>query len=424
MGAENTTTFDGLKRRYVGTTEDLIPSYAICQQIMPFDSKNRVGDRYEIHVRTKRPHGMTANGGATFGDMVALNAARAGQTRKAFVTPFSYVLRDQVSYDLLALAGDNQQAFEAAFDGIVHSCVESARAYQEGQILYGAQSYGRIESNTVNSATNHTYTLTKASWAVGLMTQFDGAAIDVYTTDNDGGVKLNTNGLMTIDSVNADTRQITVTGIAADITAVAAAIATGAYIKPLGVEGKWGLGISRVLQHTSGTLFGLDSTANGLWKANRFDCGGTELTLAKILNGAARIVGKGGLADLDVLVSHWTFTDLNIDTIQFKRTADDSKTDFKAGVDSIELMGPQGRIRIVQHPMVKAGHALAIARKTWKRVGAYDVSWSLPGNPDDKFLHQVPDQTGMELRNYQCVTPFCNEPAKNLEFYNIVNRSL
>jgi hypothetical protein len=364
MAAETFTTFDGnLKRRYVGKTESLVPSYAICQNFMKFDSANKTGERYQIHVRVARPHGVTIAGTGVRGTAYALNGARAGQTRPAFVEPSSFILQEQVSYDLVAEAADSGQSFTPAMDGIVKSSVESSRFYQEMMLLYGGSNIGQLASGS-GAGTTRAYVITVASWAVGLWSQMEGAAIDFVDAANDGGAVLNTNEPVIVTSVDCDTRTINVSGNATDLTAISAAIGTGAYIKPVGFDGGWGLGIARVLSHTSGTLFGINSSNHGLWKASQYANGSAKATLATFINAGAKVVGKGGMCDLDFLVSHWTFADLGIDTIDFKRTAEKDGFEFKAGARSIELVGPQGRITITQHPMVMAGHALGVCRKT------------------------------------------------------------
>jgi hypothetical protein len=423
MGAENLSTQEGLlKRRYVGTTESLIPSFGILQKKFKFDSANKVGDRYEVHVRTANPHGVTAAGGNSLGTAFTLNAARAGQTKPAYVKPFEMVLREQVSYGLISLASNTETAYSTPMDETVKAMVQTARAYQEMACLYGGRNIGQIESQT-GSSTTRAWVLTKATWGAGIWSQMQGAALDIYNSANDGGTKQNSNALVSVTSVDASTRTINVAGNATDLTAIDSAISTGAYVKPVGFDGMWGLGVSRILRHTSGTIFDIDPASHGLWKAHQYSADSSKLTFSHILNAAAGIVGNGGMCDITLLVSHWTFTDLSTDSIEFKRVAEADGMAFKAGAKTIELEGPQGTIKIERHPMVMAGEALGICEEQWVRIGSTDLTWSLPGS-GDRFLHQLPDVAGMEMRNYQCITPFCHKLSQNFIITDIVNASL
>jgi hypothetical protein len=423
MAAETLSTFEGnLKKRYVGTTENLVPSFGILQKKFKFDQANKVGDRYEVHVRTANPHGVTAAGGNALGTAFTLNAARAGQTKPAYVKPFETVLREQVSYGLISLAGSTETAYAPAMDETVKAMVQTARMYQEMALLYGGRNIGKIASYS-GSSTTRAYILTADSWSAGLWSQMQGAALDCYDNANDGGTIVNAVALVNVVSVNASTRTINVSGNATDLTDIDTASGTGAWFKPRGFEGNWGLGVSRILRHTSGTLFDIDPASHGLWKAHQYDNESGKLTFSGILNAAAGVVGTGGMCDVTLYVSHWTFTDLSTDSIEFKRVAEADGTSFRAGAKRIELEGPQGTITIERHPMVQAGEALGICEEQWVRVGSTDLTWSLPGG-GDKFLHEIPDVAGRELRNYQCITGFCHQPAKNFVIYNIVNTGL
>jgi hypothetical protein len=424
MAAENFSSFEGaLKKRYVGTTESLVPSFAILQKKFKFDSANKVGDRYEVHVRTANPHGVTAAGGNSLGTAFSLQAARAGQTKPAYVKPFEMVLREQVSYGLIAQAGSTETAYAPAMDEVVRAMVQTARFYQEMSLLYGGRNIGKIESQS-GSSTTRAWVIAKEFWADGLWSQMQGAALDVYNDANDGGTKQNSIALVAVTSVDASTRTVNVSGNATDLTAIDSAISGGAYLKPVGFEGMWGLGVSRILRHTSGTLFDIDPASHGLWKAHQYSgASGGKLTFSHVLNAASGIVGNGGMCDITLLVSHWTFTDLSTDSIEFKRTAEADGMAFKAGAKRIELEGPQGTITIERHPMVMAGEALGICEEQWVRVGATDLTWSLPGL-GDKFLHNLQDTAGVELRNYQNITGFCHQPAKNFVITGLVNSSL
>jgi hypothetical protein len=289
-------------------------------------------------------------------------------------------------------------------------------------LLYGGRNIGKIASQT-GSSTTRAWVIDPEFWAVGLWSQMQGAAIDVYNSANDGGTKQNSNALISITSIDASTRTVNVSGNATDLTTIDSAISGGAYIKPMGFEGNWGLGVSRILRHTSGTLFDIDPASHGLWKAHQYAVGSSKLTLSHILSASAGVVGVGGLCDITLYVSHWSFMDLSIDSVEFRRTAEAEGFAFKAGAKSIELEGAQGTITIEKHPMVMAGEALGMCLEQWNRVGAYDLTWSLPGG-EDKFLFEIPDYAGREIRNYTNLAPFCHQPAKNFVMTGITNQSL
>jgi hypothetical protein len=90
------------------------------------------------------------------------------------------------------------------------------------------------------------------------------------------------------------------------------------------------------------------------------------------------------------------------------------------GFESIQLMGPNGKLNVIVHPMIKEGECFAVPFKRFKRIGSQEISFETPGRKGEMFLH-VADKNAYELRVYTAQAIVCQTPAKCVKGTAIVN---
>lgn len=420
MAAETTTTLDGqFKRRYADRMEDLVPDHADFAEAIPFTAKPKLGASFEFPARVRRAQGYTFSAAGT---MYQLNSAVPGLTTPARVTMSSYTMREQIAYDAAAAGIGNDDAFGDIFDVVVTDMINTMGLHREIAILYGQTDIGLV-TGAGSSSTSKAYTLTNPTSAIGLWLQLEGAPVDVY--DPTYANKRNSTGDLTVSAValNADGQRvdITLTGAAADNNAVQA----GDAIVPKGWVGGSMAGVDKVCTNT-GSLFGINAGTYSLWKANMLSAGSAEMTMLMATRLASIQVQRSGLKGkrLKMFYSFPTWNDLNNNHAALRRFAQSTKSGLDLGaMDSITYYGPGVAIDISPSGIVKNGEAFLGEWNTVKRVGASDLSFTLPGSSpgEEKFFMQVPDYAGYELRGYwqQCIIP--QRPAALSKMTGIIN---
>ena len=298
--------------------------------------------------------------------------------------------------------------------------MESMTKRLELALLYGQSTtgIGNPASSANVDATHTAITITLLTWASGIWAGLEGATIDVL----DAGVVVNTTGAVTIDSVDLDTRIITVSAAAGDITAIdAVTFTTADAIVFRGALSAEMSGIDAIITNTS-TLFGIDASVYNLWKGNSSSAASGTLTIGKILTGLAEAVNRGLNEKVAVFVNPITWEGLN-DDLSALRMFDSS---YKAGKgeqgnEAITYHGQNGTIDLYSHLYVKQGEAFAIPMSKTRRIGAQDVSFKTPGGREGEIFRHLEDRAGYELRVYTDQAVLIEAPARCVKYTNIVN---
>lgn len=424
MAQYNTTsTLDGLYKIVYGEGPvNAIPEVAILQAKIKFKQSERIGKAYNFPVILSSEAGVTYL--AAGAGVSTLNDAIAAQLKEASVDANQIIIRGQMDYEAAAKAVASKAAFKNATELLVENLMETGARRLEMAFLYGqsATGLGTASSSANASATSTVVTLSAASWAPGIWAGTENALINFYKVSDDSLVSSSADAIFTISAVDFTNRKLTVTGTATGISALDTAIGAGnCYIHWKGAKGVEPVGLDKIITN-SGSLFGISAATYSLWSGSSYGFGSAAATTAKLLNMAGQAVSKGGLMEeADILMSPKTFTNLSGTMTDLRRQNGGAKeTEGIAGFETIVLMGPNGKLNLVPHPMVKEGECFLVPMKRVKRIGSQEFSFETPGRKGELFL-QVADKNAYELRLYSSQSIIVETPAKCVKGTAIVN---
>ena len=424
MAQYNTTsTLDGLFKVVYGEGPiNAIPEVAILQAKVKFKQTERIGKAYNFPVILSSEAGVTYL--AAGAGVSTLNDAIAAQLKEASVDANQIIIRGQMDYEAAAKAVASKAAFKNASELLVENLMETGARRLEMAFLYGqsATGLGTADSSANASATSTVVTMLAAGWAPGIWAGTENALINFYKVSDDSLVSSGADAIFTITAVNFTDRKLTVTGTATGIGALDTALGAGdCYIHWKGAKGVEPVGLDKIITN-SGSLFGISAATYSLWAGSSYGFGSAAATTAKLLNMAGLAVSKGGLMEeADILMSPKTFTNLSGTMTDLRRQNGGAKeTEGIAGFETIVLMGPNGKLNLVPHPMVKEGECFLVPMKRVKRIGTQEFSFETPGRKGELFL-QIPDKNAYELRLYGAQAIIVETPAKCVKGTAITN---
>lgn len=424
MAQQNTTsTLDGLFKVVYGEGPiNAIPEIAIIQSKVKFKQTERIGKSYNFPVILSSEAGVTYL--AAGAGVSTLNDAIAAQVKEASVDANQIIIRGQMDYEAAAKAVASKAAFKNASELLVENLMETGSRRLEMAFLYGqsATGLGTADSSANSTTTKTVITMLAAGWAPGIWAGTENALIQFYKVSDDSLISSGADAVFTIAGVDFTNKKLTVTGTTTGISALDTALLAGdCYIHWKGAKGVEPVGLDKIITNT-GSLFGIDASVYSLWSGSSYAFGGVAATTAKLLNMAGMAVSKGGLMEeADILLSPKTFTNLSGTMTDLRRQNGGQKeTEGIAGFETITLMGPNGKLNLVPHPMVKEGECFLAPMKRIKRIGSQEFSFETPGRKGELFLH-IPDKNAYELRLYGAQAIICEAPAKCVKGTGIVN---
>lgn len=380
-----------------------IPSWMIIQDKFPFEEAEAgLGQYYVFGVVLQKEQGVTyAPSSGVNSGVQTLNAPVAGYIGQAQVEGFAIYLRSRLSYDAAAKASRaGKKAFAQAYGAVLKNMKESHQYRLELSLLYGRDGLAVVSGNTAG-----VLTITAASWATGMWASgMKGAVLEAFTGTT--ASETQHNGDLTISAINVAAKTVTVTGTSAAVVANDVLYFKGARTTTAFNECA---GLTRILSNT-GSLFNIDAATYELWKAQSYNVGG-NLSLTAIFNGAA--IGMSfGLEKAVLICSPEKFAQLASDEAALRRYVQDAPN-AKRGVKGITFMLGSVDVEILPHPLMKQGQAMMLAEDSIHRVGATDVTFSLPGSNEPMQVH-VTDSTAIELRSMSDQAIYSDAPAMNV----------
>ena len=421
MSQYNTTsTLDGLFKTVFGTGPvKVIPDVAYLQKRIAFKKTEKIGKQYAFPVILSQEHGVTYL--ASGAGVSTLESAVAATLKEAQVDAHQIIVRGQMDYEAAAKAVTSKESFQNASELLIENLMDTAGKRQEIAMLYGrsATGIGVADTSVNGSATTTVITFTAASWAPGIWSGLEGCSVNFYKTSDDSLISSGADAVFTVGTFDFVNKKLTATGTATGITALDSHLSSGdAYIHFKNAKTAEPIGIDKIVLN-SGTLFNISAATYAMWAGSSFSASGAALTIAKVLNALKYAVGKGGLMEeCDVLVSTATFLNLS-GTMTDLRRQGGSESEGIGGFETIKILGPNGKVNIVPHPMIKEGEGFVVPFKRMKRVGSQDFSFETPGRAGEMFLH-VADANAYELRLYGAQQVVCEKPAQLVKLVSIV----
>ena len=419
------------KQVYADKLEQMTPdSDKLAKEIDFVPAEKMPGNKYNQPVKMTRSMGFTfSNTGGVFD----LNMGLAPLDLNAEIQGSQMVVREFMSYDILerALKGDSgkggaSRAFVSATQETMVNLQKSASYMREVMLLYGggtgaAVSLGVVTAITGSAGTTLVVTLDKKDWATALWAGAENGEFDIYqgttaTKRNTAGVATDRTNVYVLNKVNPLTYQLTLTSLAANVSAVA----PGDTIFFSGQRGQDMLGFQAACTVASpNLLWNIDPNNYMLWKPQSVNVGGM-LGFEKVVQGLSLVaaIGFSGIMNLHVSPQGWQ--DLCNDQAALVRHAGEragGKVSF--GYESIEFYSQTGLLRIKPNIYVKNGLAFGIPEGECVRVGSTDWTFNMPGY--GKMMRELENKAGVEVREYTDQALFCKHPGYILYFNNIAN---
>jgi hypothetical protein len=413
---ETVSTLNGLTKEVYpsGQPPILVPDETRLQQLIPFVPREKeLGAHYNQPVVLNLPAGFTLAGPGA--GAVTLNDSKAGQMKNAQIDGYSVLLRNQVDYEIAARAAKGRNAFMDTMSLVFETMQQAMRKRLEVEILYGSVGIGTVN---VYTSGDPSITINAAEWAPGIWALCEGMNVTIYqgTTTSVRG------STVSIVAVDIENMKITLSG-----TVSGCISGDTVYFESGNTSSPEMAGIHKIMTNT-GSLFGISaSVSSGYsgWSTPQFDCSNGSLTFEKIRKGVAKGVGRGLSSALDLAVNPFSWDDLMTDLaslvrIQSAENAAGRQNGYEIGAERIRFYSQNGLITVTPSIYVKRGYAYGLTTKSWIRGGAADVSFKTPGMGDDIFLH-LPTKMGYEVRSYTNQFVFCERPATQILWKNIVD---
>lgn len=380
-----------------------IPHWMIIQDRFKFEEAEAgLGQYYVFGVVLQKEHGVTyaPSSGASSG-VQTLNASVAGFIGQAQIEGFAIYLRSRLSYDAAAKASRaGKKAFAQAYGAVLKNMKESHQFRLELSLLYGRDGIAKVSTNV-----SGVLTIGTADWATGIWASgMKGAILEAWTGTTSSETQHN--GDLSIASISVANKTVTVSGTNAAVVANDVLYFKGARTASGFNEC---IGLYRIMSF-SGSIFNIDNSQYELWAGQAYSVGG-NLSLTAIMQAGA--VGMSfGLEKAILLCAPEKFAQLATDEAALRRYVQNTP-EAKRGVKGVSFMLGSVDVEILPHPLVKQGHALMVAEDGIHRVGATDVTFSLPGSNDPMQVH-VTDSTAIELRSMSDQGIYSETPAQNV----------
>jgi hypothetical protein len=401
------TMVGNFKEIYGERIIDLAPNTLKLSKRLSFQYATALGNKYHQPVDLAMEHGVTY--AAANAQNITLLSPIAGEMQDAQVEGAQLFARSRVDYESMYRANvAGKKAFAEATQLVVRRLTKAASKRLEIMTLHGRRGIGTL-ATVSGSGTTRTWTFTDASWAAGIWGGGKNMTLDVWASDYSGS-KVNTNLAVTVTGVNIDSKQITVSGNATDLTAIVA----GMQVFPeTGGPANEFAGVDAIVRNT-GTLFNIPASYE-LWKGNVVSSVGRP-TMQVFLDGVRRAVELGLESDMLAVVSPKCFEILNDDVAALRKyDSSYSVSEGENGVENIKYHGQSGTLEIMPHLFQKDGQAHLLAPEEWKRIGATDLTFITRGaNGEEKLILELPNSPSSEMRCYFNGAVFCQAPARSV----------
>lgn len=396
-----------LKKRY-GRFENPLPSDNTIAQFLKFVPQDqRGGDSYNFPVKLGHEHGFTPNVDNT---AFALNSAIDSVTKQASLDGATIMVVGNLPYDTIAKmmhgaknGGSGGAAYFEPIDTKVMNLMESGEMYRELALLYGpgtasaiAADIGVVEANVTASDLDPgcTLSITTASWAPGIWNNLsNGAIVDIYESD---GTTLRA-ATCVVGAITKSQNRVALSKTSSSVTPAA-----GDKLVIRDTRTKSCYGLQAILQN-SGDLFGISAATYPQWKAVSIAVNG-QLDRAQILAMSAELYSNGLRTGGKLFVTGGQFADLSEEAAELVRFNNNFDGVKRQGDENLVYATPAGLIEVAVHSFMKQSLAMFLANECGYRIGATDLTFTLPGT-GQWFYQNLPSNAGGQFRIYSNQAP-------------------
>jgi len=388
-----------------------------------------LGNKLHVNVITSDEGGFThaAAGAGAF----TTNAGVSMETQDCQVDGYQILLQSSIDYESAAKASSSRKAFLEIVGKKLQNIVASSKRRLECEMWHGQRGIGEAATAGSPGSGRVTITMTDATWAPFIWQGKKNHQVVIFDTTTNAAISTYA---FTIYAVSVSAKQVTLSEVnSGDATTLATAITSSGHTVRLFwnstistastlASPTWAtmLGIMSIAQNT-GTMFNINGALYDVWQGNSLSVGSAALTLKKVLDGCAKLADRGCEGDLECFVSNQTWGNINTDQSSLRRYGAEVK-EAKNGSKSIEFYYQDATVRLIGHGMMKGGEAALLEVPKWKRIGARDFSFKIPGFADGQDLfYNDPSKAGVTWRYYTHQAVMCEMPSHNLVFTDIVN---
>jgi hypothetical protein len=402
------------KEVYAQEVKDLTAPILKVSNKIKFTEATMVGNRYHAPVDVAMEHGVTA-AAANAGAPVTLIQPVAGVLQDAQVEGAQIFGRAQVDYESIYRAAQaGPKAFGSATKHIVKRLATSVAKRLEISMLHGQRGIGAITAQS-GAATSRTWTISDESWASGIWAGSVNATLDVWNAALSS--KLNTTGAagsLYITSVNVNSKQVSVTGNATDLSAIDTEIATNGsaniFWETFSPTTEMA-GLDKITRNT-GTLFNINAAVYETWAGNIYSTSTGTVSMGKLLEALATPVAFGAEGDYVAVVSPKAFEVLNADLAALRMLDQSYGKKGVNGFGSITYYYQNGSLEIMAHPLQKDGLAHLFNPSEAKRIGATDLTFISRRGTEEALILELANSAGAEMRCYVNQALFIEAPRR------------
>lgn len=424
--------FELLKRVYADKVEDLVPETdRIAKDVDFIAAEKQPGQDYF------QPVVLTREGGATFwntGAIQQLNQPLSTAELSSSIRGAEIAVRSALSYKFLhsalkQLDGTSRgaRAFVNATKDRFEKLTKGASYFRECMLLYGGgngtpgpySNLGVVLTTTGTAGTSLVVQMSPGQYATAIHTGSEGLEFDIWSS---AGVKRNTAGtgatsVYKLVSTNPLAYQVTYTSDAANVAAV---VPTDA-IFFAGARGNDALGFVGAAATQLGNLWGISTSTYALWRPTITDLANAPMNFAAVSEAGARVAATGFSGDYDLYVNPATFSDICDDQTALVTHTTKSSGKITIGFDDVTFKSQAGLTHLKVHPYMKRGIALGLPRGYCSRVGATDLTHTMPGF--GRMFRELENASGVEMRLYTDQAAYSKNPQYLQLFINIANTS-
>lgn len=399
----NATVGDILKTRFAKELTDISAHFTVLGDKIKFNQADSIGRSFIRPIFLTLPHGTVRQGSGTAGMLTTGSDQQAPFVNDITAQGSQMGLAQQVTYEIIARAANGDVSYVKNWiSDLGERMMTSLGRDLDIDMLYGQDPLALNTGATWTAvdATHSSIVIPAAERAPGLWNFSELTPVDVYLTTG-AASPLNTVGAMLVSSFNPDTWTLTISGAAADNTAiVAAAAGTAIYFR----GAKTGastyscmLGLIPQFKISSGTLFGVD-VGYTMWR-RRYQSGGSAVLSFATLNSlCASFAGAFQKKDLYVGCSTKGWADI-MAASDAQRQFDYSykTTKVERGADNVKFYSQTGSMDISANPYIKPAHCVVLDLNAWERIGASDLTFN-PGGLDQKLAVSLNNNFGIEIK--------------------------